>query len=82
MMNRFVKNVRVRMKILVDRNNWTTSRGDPEYSGRKNRNFRDLCIGIMANIGGFHVSMHCSMASEVMESFSLFLFTSINQACF
>ena len=24
---------------------------------------------MMANIRGFHVSMHCSMASEVMESF-------------
>ena len=23
-------------KILVDRNNWTTSRGDPKYSGKKN----------------------------------------------
>ena len=34
MMNRFVKNGRV--KILVDRNNCTTSRGDPKYSGRKN----------------------------------------------
>ena len=22
-------------QILVDRNNWTTSKGDPEYSGRK-----------------------------------------------
>ena len=31
------------------------------------RNFRNLCIGIMANICGLHVSMHCSMASQVME---------------
>ena len=45
-------------KILVDQNNWTTSRGDPEYSGRKNpanRNFRNLCIGIMANMAVFIV---------------------------
>ena len=70
MMNLFVKTGRVRKFWLTD----------PEYSGRKN--LRNLCIDIMENIGGFHVSMHCSMASEVMESFSLFLFTSINQACF
>ena len=31
----------------------------------------------MANIRGHNVSMHCSMASEVMESFLYFLFLSI-----
>ena len=52
-------------KILVDR-------GDPEYSGPKNL---ANCIDIMENIGGFHVSIHCSMASEVMKSFfSLFIY--------
>ena len=35
----------------------------------------------MANIRGFHLSMHCSMASEVMESFPLFfLLLSIKHA--
>ena len=35
----------------------------------------------MANIRGLHVSMHCSMASEVMESFlCFFLILSIKHA--
>ena len=37
-------------------------------------------ISGMANIHGLHVSMHCSMASEVMESFLSFLFLSIEHA--
>ena len=34
----------------------------------------------MENIRGIHVSMHCSMASEVMESFLSFLVLSIEYA--
>ena len=65
------------MKILVARNNVLDPL--PEVTPnilveRTYRNLRNLCIGIMANIRGFHVSMHCSMASEVMESFSLFFY--------
>ena len=84
MLNRFVKNKRVRKF-------WLTEITGPllevipnilvriTYLGsilviepRTYRNFRNLCFGIMANIRGFHVSMHCSMASEVMECFPLF----------
>ena len=70
---------------MVDQNNWTTSRCDPKHDlvrpEETDRNFRNLCIGIMANIHGFRVSMHCSMASEVMESFPLsFLLLSIKHA--
>ena len=35
------------------------------WSEETDRNFRNLCIGIR----GLHVSMHCSMESQVMESF-------------
>ena len=75
MMNLFVKNGRVRKF-------WLTEVIPNILVRRTNRNFKNLCIDTMKKIGGLHVSMHCSMASEVMESFSLFLFTSINQACF
>ena len=56
-------------QILVDRNNVTNSRRYSEYAanmlvGRNRPKF--LCIGIMANIRGLYVSMHCSMASQVM----------------
>ena len=38
------------------------------------RNLRNLCIGIMKNTFGLHVSVPCSMTSEVMVEFcSLFL---------
>ena len=56
-------------QIMVGRNNWTTSKADPEFRSKEtDRNFNNLCIGIMANIRGLHVSMHCSIASEVMAN--------------
>ena len=66
-------------QTFVDQNNWTTSRDDPEYSGRKKPTEISgiSAFGIIANIGGLHGSMHCSMASEVIESFLNF-FRSIN----
>ena len=54
-------------QISVDQNKWTTSRGDPEYSKWKN-----LCFGVMENTCSLSGSVHCSMASKVMESFHLF----------
>ena len=74
MMNQVVKNESV---SKFDRNNWTNSRRYPEYAanmlvGRNRPKFQESCIGIMANIRCLHVSMHCSMASQAMESFLSF----------
>ena len=72
MINRFVKNETVSEFWLTEITGPT-----PDsilnmlqicWSEETDRNFRNLCIGIMANIRGLHVSIHCSMASQVMES--------------
>ena len=65
-MNRFVKNGTVSKVWLTE-----ITGPPPEVIpnilvGRNLPNFRNLCTGMMANIRGFHVSMHCSMASEVI----------------
>ena len=75
-MNRFVKNETV-SKFWLTEITGPTPDGIPNtlricWSDETDRNFRNLCIGIMANIRGLHVSMHRSTASQVMESFLSF----------
>ena len=72
MMNRFVKN-ETGSKFWLTEITWPTPDGIPNtlqicWSEETDLNFRNLCIGIMENICGLHVSMHYSMASQVMES--------------
>ena len=84
MMNWFAKNGRVR-KFWLTETTGPLPEVIPNILVRRTYwNFRNLCIGTMANICSFHVSMHCSMASEVMEYFPLLflLLQCINQACF
>ena len=76
MMNGFVKNETV-SKFWLTEITGPTPDGIPStlricWLEETDRNFRNLCIGIMANIRGLHVLMHCSMASQVMESFLSF----------
>ena len=73
-MNRLVKNGKANFGSPVE--------GNPKYSGQKkpkwifhfdfDRNFRDLWHN--ENTSGLHVLVHCSMASEVVEIFPLFLY--------
>ena len=80
-MNRFVKNGRVRKFWLTEITGPLPEVIPNILDRRTYRNFRNLCIGTMANIRGFHVSMHCSMASDVMECFPVFfLLLSIKHA--
>ena len=75
-MNRFVKNEKANFGRT------SAIKGDPKYSSRKKpkwifhltseRNFRDLWHN--ENTSGLHVLVHCSMASEVMESFPPFFY--------
>ena len=65
MMNRFVKNGTV-SKF------WLTEVTGPPPEVMPNI--------LVINIRGHHVSMHCSMTSDAMESFLSFLFLSINHA--
>ena len=74
MMNRLVKNGSARKFWLTE---ITGPLPDLEVIPnilvrRTYRNFKNLCIGTTANIRGCHVSMHCSVASEVMECFPFF----------
>ena len=74
MMNRFIKNETVRKFWLTE---ITTPDSIPIALRiccleETDQNFRNVCIGIMANIRGLHVLMYCSMASQVMESFLSF----------
>lgn len=55
MMNRFVKKWNSQ-QILVDRDNWTTFRGDPENFGRKRPN---EISGIFAMHNGKHPRSSC-----------------------
>ena len=77
MMNPFVKNGRVR-KFWLTKITGPLPEVIPNILVRRtHRNFRNL----WANICGFHVSMHCSMESEVMKCFPLFfLLLSIKHA--
>ena len=68
MLNRVVKNGRVRKFWLTEITGPLPEVIPNILVGRTYRNFRNLCIGIMENIRGFQESMHCSMASEVMGS--------------
>ena len=71
--NRFVKNGKANFGSSIE--------GNPKYSVSEetemdlsfdfDRNFRDLWHN--ENTSGLHVLVHCSMASEVVEIFSLFL---------
>ena len=73
-MNRFVKNGTV-SKFWLTEITGPPSDGIPNILvGRNRPKFQESLHwhSIMANIRGLHVLMHCSMASEVMESF-LFL---------
>ena len=79
MLYRFVKNETV-SKFWLTEITGPTPDGIPNILvGRNRPKFQESLHwhGIMANIRGLHVSMHCSMASEVMESFLSF-FSSIN----
>ena len=75
-MNRFVKNGTVRKFWLTE-----TTGPPPEVIlnilvGRNPPKFQESLHELNGNIRGLHVSIHCSMVSEVMESFlSLFLFS-------
>lgn len=74
MINRFVKNGTV-SKVWLTEITGPTPDGIPSIlAGRNRPKFEESLHwqGIMAKIRGLHVSMHCSMASEVMESFLFF----------
>ena len=71
MMNRFVKNGRIRKFWLTEITGPLPEVIPNILVGRIYRNFRNLCISI---IRGFQVSMHCSMSSEVMVSFAFLFF--------
>ena len=72
--NRFVKNGKANFGSPIE--------GNPKYSVSEetemdlsfdfDRNFRDLWHN--ENTSGLHVLVHCSMASEVVEIFPLFLY--------
>ena len=67
--NRFVKNRKANFGSPIE--------GNPKYSGEKKPKqifhyFRDLWHN--ENTSGLHVLVHCSMASEVVEIFPLFLY--------
>ena len=72
MMNRFVKNGRIRKFWLTEITGPLPEVIQNILVGRTYRNFRNLCISI---IRGFQVSMHCSIASEVMVSFPFLFFS-------
>ena len=74
--NRFVKNGNANFGSPIE--------GNPKYSTQNkpkcvdlsfvfDRNFRDLWLS--GNTSGLHVLVHCSMASEVVEIFPLFLYS-------
>ena len=71
MMNRFVKNGRIRKFWLTEITGPFPEVIPNILAGRIYRNFRNLFISI---IRGFQVSMHCSMSSEVMVIFSFLFF--------
>ena len=72
MMNRFVKNGRIRKFWLTEITGPLPEVIPNILVGRTYRNFRNLCISITR---GFQVSMHCSMASDVMVSFPFLFFS-------
>ena len=74
MMNRFVKNGRIRKLWLTEITGPLPEVIPNILVGRTYRNFRNLCIFINR---GFQVSMHCSMASEVMVIFPFLFLTSV-----
>ena len=76
MMNLFVKNETVSKFWLTEITGLqTVSRICCEYAGGTNPTEISGIFsvpGIMANIRGHHVSMHCNMASQVIENFLSF----------
>ena len=74
MMDGFIKNGTVSKFWLTEMTGPTPEVIPNILVGRNRSKFQESLHwhSIMANIRGLHVLMHCSMASEVMESF-LFL---------
>ena len=74
MMNRFVKNGIASKIWLTEITGPTPDSISNILVGRNRPKFQESLHwhGIMENIRGLHVSVHCSMASEVMESFLSF----------